>query len=240
MPNRILKENICTSDDFNDLTWFEQSVFTRLIVTVDDYGRTDARPAVLRGKMFPLSNVSDKQIHEALLKLSDMNMVTLYKVSGKPYLYLTSWMDHQSPRAKVSKYPAPEEADDINCEHMQADENICKQMQADAPDIRYSNSYSINDIRYSEEKRKRFTPPTLDQIIAYCDEKNLTVDPQQFFDFFDAGDWKDSKGNKVKNWKQKILTWEKYQSDKPKKPEAKPKPVSFMDLTWEDEVIYES
>jgi hypothetical protein len=33
------------------------------------------------------------------------------------------------------------------------------------------------------------------------------VDPVKFFDYFTEGNWIDSKGNPVRNWKQKLLTW---------------------------------
>lgn len=52
--------------------------------------------------------------------------------------------------------------------------------------------------------------PTLEEIQNYISEKNLKVDAKQFYDYFEVGDWIDSKGNKVKNWKQKLLTWNKY------------------------------
>lgn len=32
---------------------------------------------------------------------------------------------------------------------------------------------------------------------------------RDFFDYFETGSWIDSKGQKVQNWKQKLLTWEK-------------------------------
>ena len=56
-------------------------------------------------------------------------------------------------------------------------------------------------------KRKN---PTLEEIQNYIQEKNLKVNAKQFFDYFTEGNWIDSKGNKVKNWKQKLLTWNKY------------------------------
>ena len=31
---------------------------------------------------------------------------------------------------------------------------------------------------------------------------------KKFFNYFDVGNWIDSNGNKVKNWKQKLITWE--------------------------------
>lgn len=61
-----------------------------------------------------------------------------------------------------------------------------------------------------EGKRKRFIPPTLEEVKAYCLERKNNVDPQKFYDYFTASDWYDSKGNKVKSWKQKIITWESY------------------------------
>jgi hypothetical protein len=70
-----------------------------------------------------------------------------------------------------------------------------------------SNNTKKKDIG---EKRKRFIPPTLEEVKAYCLERKNNVDPQKFYDYFTASDWYDSKGNKVKSWKQKIITWESY------------------------------
>lgn len=60
-----------------------------------------------------------------------------------------------------------------------------------------------------KRKAKEFVPPTLEEVQAYCKERNSSVDPKQFHEYFTVGDWKDSEGKPVKNWKQKLLTWEK-------------------------------
>ena len=57
--------------------------------------------------------------------------------------------------------------------------------------------------------KREFVPPTLEEVEAYCKERNSPVDPKQFYDYFTAGDWYDSKGQKVRRWKQKLITWEK-------------------------------
>lgn len=59
------------------------------------------------------------------------------------------------------------------------------------------------------KKVKAFSPPTLDDVKAYCKLRNNDVDPKRFFDYFNEGDWMDSEGKPVKNWKQKVITWEK-------------------------------
>lgn len=64
------------------------------------------------------------------------------------------------------------------------------------------------------KERRRFTPPTLDEVKAYCAERKSPVDPVRFFDYFQTGGWKDSKGNPVRNWKQKLITWEKHSPEK--------------------------
>ena len=43
MPNRIIKESICRSEEIDSLSWFEEVLFYRLIVTCDDFGRYDGR-----------------------------------------------------------------------------------------------------------------------------------------------------------------------------------------------------
>ena len=86
MPNRIIKESICTSETIAQLTWFEEVFFERLIVNCDDYGRFDARPPVIRGRLFPLKSVTDVQIESALNKLATVGIAHLYIVDEKPYL----------------------------------------------------------------------------------------------------------------------------------------------------------
>lgn len=57
-----------------------------------------------------------------------------------------------------------------------------------------------------------FVVPTLEEIIAYCEEKKLDVIATDFYEYFTEMKWVDSKGEKVKNWKGKLLTWNKYKS----------------------------
>lgn len=58
-----------------------------------------------------------------------------------------------------------------------------------------------------DNKRVVFTPPTRDEVLDYARSKSAVALGEKFYDYFVEGNWKDSKGNKVKNWKQKFLTW---------------------------------
>ena len=122
MGNRILKESICSSENIDGLSAFQETFFYRLIVNCDDFGRMDARPKILASRLFPLKDLRINQVEDALRALTSAELVTLYEVNGKPFLQMNTWDRHQQIRAKKSKYPSPDEgngyhliSDDIKC-----------------------------------------------------------------------------------------------------------------------------
>ena len=48
--------------------------------------------------------------------------------------------------------------------------------------------------------------------MAYAQERGKPELARQFFDYFETGNWVDAKGQPVRNWKQKFLTWEKFET----------------------------
>lgn len=121
MPNRIIKESIHTSEDVNRMTDFQFRLWVSLITYVDDFGRGDARPAIIKGSCFPLRDrITNKDIEAALRALAGIGCVSLYEVDGKPYLYFPTWESHQTVRNQKSKYPAPAEG-----QQLQAIESEC-------------------------------------------------------------------------------------------------------------------
>ena len=130
MPNRILKETICTSSTINELSAEDEAFFYRLIVQCDDFGRMDARPAIIRAKCYPLrlDAVGESKVKQMLARLAKAGLVQLYAVDGQDYLQMTTWDKHQQVRAKRSKYPAPAthaQAGDIMCNQVISDDSIC-------------------------------------------------------------------------------------------------------------------
>lgn len=53
-----------------------------------------------------------------------------------------------------------------------------------------------------------FEPPTLEEITEYCRERGSPVDPNRFYDYYNARHWIDSKGNLVTEWKSRLISWE--------------------------------
>ena len=76
------------------------------------------------------------------------------------------------------------------------------------------------DREEKKKKEKKFVPPSFEDVKAYAEERGNKVDPQFFFDYFTEGHWIDSKGNPVRNWKQKMVSWEKHNPPMPRKEPA--------------------
>ena len=68
--------------------------------------------------------------------------------------------------------------------------------------------------------KKKFVPPTVDEVRVYCQERGNKVDPQAFVDFYESNGWMVGK-NKMKDWKAAVRgTWER-SSKREKEPEQK-------------------
>ena len=110
MPNRIIKESLCSSEKIASLSDFEFRLWVGLITQVDDAGRGDARPAIIKGRVFPFrERLSIKDIDAALQALAAKGCVSLYTVDGKPYFLFPGWVKHQRVRDCKPKYPEPSE-----------------------------------------------------------------------------------------------------------------------------------
>ena len=54
----------------------------------------------------------------------------------------------------------------------------------------------------------RFTPPTVEDVEAYCRERGNGVDAQRFVDFYAASGWARGK-TPIRDWKACVRTWER-------------------------------
>ena len=74
------------------------------------------------------------------------------------------------------------------------------------------------DIEIEKSKRSktasRFTPPSLDEVIDYCNKRQNGVDPERFIDYYTSNGWKVGK-NPMKDWKAAVRTWERSETTKP-------------------------
>ncbi len=68
----------------------------------------------------------------------------------------------------------------------------------------------IEPVSITKKKKNEFVPPLLEEIKKYCQDKNLNVDTEHWYNYYEANDWKVNNRGKLvpmKNWKQALLTW---------------------------------
>ena len=98
-----------------------------------------------------------------------------------------------------------------------------------------TNNIDINNIdNYINNMRpaKKSAKPTIEDIKAYCIERRNKVDPEKFFDYYEANGWVQGKSGKpVRDWRACIRTWERNNFDN-KKSQSVP---DYMTVDYETE-----
>lgn len=85
---------------------------------------------------------------------------------------------------------------------MEANATKCDQVQHDTvPDPEPDTPKSESN------RRKRFVPPTEDEVSVYVSEKGYNVDPEQFIAYYSSQGWKKNNGLPVTDWKAAVRTW---------------------------------
>ena len=110
----------------------------------------------------------------------------------------------RSKAAKASK--------SSKCEQMQ-------QMQANAANASKSCKDEDKDKDKDEDKKgngareARFTPPSVEEVAAYCQERGNGVDAARFVDFYSSKGWMVGK-SRMKDWKAAVRNWERSRDEK--------------------------
>lgn len=76
------------------------------------------------------------------------------------------------------------------------------------------------------EEVKRFTKPTLEEVRAYCVERNNGIEAESFINFYESKGWKIGK-TPMKDWRAAVRTWE-----------AKRKPKQEQTIITQDDDFY--
>lgn len=147
MPNRIIKESICTSEDVAKLSMGAEILFYHLMVKADDFGVYFGNEQIIKNTCFPLksSEIKLKQVESWLNELVNAGLLFAYIAEdGKKYVQFTKWAKHQQIRAKKSKYPLF----DSTCNQLIADDcNSCRNpIQSNTDEIQSESAQSADDI----------------------------------------------------------------------------------------------
>ena len=105
--------------------------------------------------------------------------------------------------------------------------------------LQSTNKYKVLNKQSTKDKeniQKKFVPPTLEEVQAYCEERNNGIDPEAWYAYYKARGFKLGKGTPMKDWKAAVITWEKKAKENQKAPgHCQPSTVN-NEIDW-DEVL---
>lgn len=111
MPRiRSIKPSFFASEDVSVLPLRARLTWIGLWTHCDDQGRAKDNLKLIKAAVWPLDDVSLRDIEEDLVTLADHGRIVRYEVDGKGYLAITNWGAHQAiNRPTSSPHPAPPE-----------------------------------------------------------------------------------------------------------------------------------
>ena len=209
--SRMIREGFLDSEKVAALSWRTECFFHRLLLVADDYGLFDARPTVLRTRLFPLhlDKVSNQDIQDCLHETEAAGLVRAYCVGGKDYVQIINFGQR---RQSKPKFPLPD--GDSPCNTVSHGNQ--RESTVNNGESRKSTAYTE-----TETKSKTYTETEpcsvnrgVEQFPRNAEEVRLFMGAQlmapkgdelkrcaeSFFDDFSARGWRDSKGIPLANW----------------------------------------
>jgi hypothetical protein len=232
----MFAKSIVLSDAFLDMPMSARCLYFTLAMLADDDGFINSPKSIMR----QCGSTTD-----------DMNILIAKRFvltfqSG--VVVIKHWRIHnliQKDRYRETKY-LEEKATlmlDENKAYTEADNDVYPECIQDVstmePQVRLGkdrlgevrvgeDSVGDEDINVPTKPSKRFTPPTVDEVREYCEERGNSVNPQRFVDYYSSNGWMVGK-NKMKDWKAAVRTWEQKEKSYGR-PAAPKSSSSFLDL----------
>lgn len=200
---RMFAKTIIDSDAFLDMPLSAQSLYFHLAMRADDDGFVNNPKKIQR-----MIGASDDDC-----KLLIMKRFILAFESG--VIVIKHWRIHnyiQKDRYKETLYAEEKSTltlDDKNA-YTEAGKVPCIQ-NVSSMDTQVSigkDRLEVGQDIESKAPAKRFTPPAVEEVAAYCTERNNNVDPVHFVDYYTGNGWKVGR-NPMKDWKAAVRTWER-------------------------------
>ena len=213
---RMFAKSIVDSDAFIDMPMSARLLYYDLGMRADDDGFVNSPKKIMR--MIGATN-------------DDMNILLMRKFviafeSG--VVVIKHWRIHnyiQSDRYHPTKYVEEKAKLALKDNGAYTLDTKCIQPVSNLDtEVRLGKDRLGKDRLDSADKPHGFTPPNIQDVRAYCEERGNKVDPENFWDFYQAKNWMIGK-NKMKDWKAAIRTWERGEA---KTYKGRPKSQTFF------------
>jgi len=219
---RYIKPDFFTDEDLGCLPFHVRLGYQGLWCHADRAGRLEDRPKYLKSQIFPYDDVDMEEVLSTLSKNKTTfpePFIERYEVNGRKYIQILKFSVHQKPHSteKDSVIPAHGSTpltvkpplDNASATHGEGNGEGNGEGEGEWFDSEPDTPGSpAKDAGSPPPPRKRFTPPTLEEVQGYCEARGNRVDPVKFHAHYTANGWKVGK-NPMKNWKAAVVTWER-------------------------------
>lgn len=89
---------------------------------------------------------------------------------------------------------------------------------------------TVTNLTGKENTKRKFVPPTREELVTYCESKGISFDFDYFIDYYTSNGWVVGK-NKMRDWKATARNWARRNNDKPR---AKAQPVNEFEALKEE------
>lgn len=187
----------------------------------DDNGVIIGDQAWLKSKILPFDTLTAGTFDKWLKELESLGMLTRITYREETFYHIASFTHHQViNRPNYEEAFIPKEELDQLLEQKKNDHGPITEPSVQEGKGKEGKGKG----KGREETAKAFTPPTLEEVKAFFLSKGYTESlAARFFESYNTANqagqtWIDSRGNKVKNWKQKaLMVWMREDNRQPSK-----------------------
>ena len=203
---RMFAKTIIDSDAFLDMPLGARCLYMTMGMLADDDGFVNSPKAIMRQCGCSEDDLKTLIVKKFVIPF-DSGIIVIKHWRINNYL--------QRDRLTPTKYQ--EELSTLTVEENGSYTESCIH-DGDVPCIHSIDKYSIGKSSIDKDSivcmdadkppRKRFEPPSVEEVDAYIKEQNYHVDAQRFFDYYTSNGWMVGK-NHMKDWKAAVRTWER-------------------------------
>lgn len=210
---RMFDKTITNSDDFLEMPDSSQNLYFHLSMNADDDGFVNNWKSIMRMTGHKEDDLKVLTAKQFIIPF-DSGVIVIKHWRINNYLRNDRYVETKFKDEKSK---------------LVLDDNLVYQMNTNGIHSIDKNSKDKNRLVY-----KSFKKPTLEEVAAYCKERNNGINPENFIDFYESKGWMVGK-NKMQNWKACVRTWE----TKEKKEKQESKVPEWFDKKYEIQEIDE-
>ncbi len=225
------KGHIIVKRDIKNWGWYSNSkvftVFVHLLIEAnwkEGYweGNTIKRGELVTsiGEIANLCGLSIQEVRTCMKILGGAGEVLSRRVGRRSILTICNYDDYQDDQ-QDSNTVATSQQQVSNKSTTSQQPSIIEQWNKGTTEQGNKEKKTSNDVK---EKAKRFVPPTVDEVRAFCEENGYAVDAYQFVNYYASKGWVVGK-SPMKDWEAAVRTWVRKREELAPQNQTPPKPT---------------